>query len=159
MQLVCLPPCKTGSSFVHLRTGLEPSSVPGSTSFKALSSPSSAPVPRVYPVPSDATSRLPASLPSFLLFLGYYGKRWKRTRRQAAMSCCYSQVHLKACKHALAFRIITHLYVLSFAISFISPILNVIIQTGWAQAFCTCSTINKQKRLNTICNMSSPNHS
>lgn len=89
----------------------------------------------------------------FSYFPGYYGKRWQRIGKGCGL-LLYPKLHLKACKHARAFCIITHLYVLSFAISFISLVLNDIIQTSWAQAFRTCSTINKQKRLNTICNMS-----
>ena len=74
-----------------------------------------------YPVLWDGTSRPHASILGFLIFSRLLreemAKDWKKGGSGLLL---YPKLHLKACKHARAFCIITHLYVLSFAISFIS---------------------------------------
>lgn len=130
-------PCKSGSPFVILRISLDPSSVPGSASFKTLCKPPT-PCQSLHATQERAFRWHISATPlmGFLMFSRLLGKKWQRIGKKAAVA--YSipiQNHLKACKHARAFCIITHLYVLSFAISFISLVLNDIIQTSWARLF------------------------
>jgi hypothetical protein len=59
----------------------------------------------------------------------------KEEKYNSSVLLFYSQLHLKAGKNALMFYGIMHLYVLSFTISFIPLILNIIIQTDFLYSF------------------------
>lgn len=86
-------PCKSSSPFVILRISSDPSSVPGSASFKTLCKPPTS-CQSLHALTQCFEMAHLGHTPLFWVFSyfpGYYGKRWQRIGKKAAVACYYIQ--------------------------------------------------------------------